>query len=477
VPARLAGVALAVFALLLAGSAGAAATGPKASAKAFGVRVVAGGETATAGSSASPPQTAASLVGWEDASGAVSTGAITAATDAGVADGTATGRAHASVASVVLFGGEITVQRVDVAAVARASGPGAGGRLAGGGLSGVTVLGQTVTPGVNSRLQLGDWGYVVFQERAVVSDSGTRYARRNFVTGLHVHLVADHAGLPAGSDILVGYAEAAASAPKEAVATPPPTTNPVNPAPEPQLPKEPVPPPPGATPKPPPIVENPPRGVKPELTNGGYVFPVYGPASFTDDFRAGRADTGWHHGNDIFAALGAPVLAVSDGTLFLVGWNPIGGNRLWVRDESGNEFYYAHLAAYSPIAREGARVEAGDVIGFVGATGDAVGTPPHLHFEVHPQQLLWMGYDGVVDPYPYLLAWQRLEDASFDVALWSPPPGKAPPPAAVLLGEDDISSASALAPEGLAALLGTSRLFGEAPPPPTIVEAEPGFSP
>jgi hypothetical protein len=171
------------------------------------------------------------------------------------------------------------------------------------------------------------------------------------------------------------------------------------------------------------------------------------------------------------------VLAVSDGTLFLVGWNTVGGNRLWVRDGSGNEFYYAHLSAYSPLAREGAHVEAGDVIGFVGATGDAVGTPSHLHFEVHPRQLLWMGYDGVVDPYSYLLAWQRLQDVDFGVALWSPPPGSAPPPAAVVLEEDDISSASGLDPEGLAAALGTARLFGEGLPPPRIVEVEPGFSP
>ena len=68
-------------------------------------------------------------------------------------------------------------------------------------------------------------------------------------------------------------------------------------------------------------MQNPPQGVEPKLTAGGYVFPVYGPASFCDDFGAARADTGWHHGNDIFAPLGAPVLAVTDGTLFLVGWN------------------------------------------------------------------------------------------------------------------------------------------------------------
>jgi hypothetical protein len=223
-------------------------------------------------------------------------------------------------------------------------------------------------------------------------------------------------------------------------------------------------------------VQNPPPGVRPHLTAGGYVFPVYGPASFSDDFGAARADTGWHHGNDIFAPLGAPVLAVTDGSLFLVGWNTIGGNRFWLRDLQGNDFYYAHLSAFTPLARDGAQVKAGDVIGFVGATGDAAGTPTHLHFEVHPAALLGMGYDGVIDPYPYLLAWQRLDDASFDATGWSPPGQKAPPPAAVLLQADDISSFSGLDPAGFEGVLTGEPLFGEGPPGPKIVYAAPGFT-
>jgi len=216
--------------------------------------------------------------------------------------------------------------------------------------------------------------------------------------------------------------------------------------------------------------------VRPHLTAGGYVFPVYGPASFSDDFGASRADTGWHHGNDVFAPLGAPVLAVTDGTLFLVGWNTIGGNRFWLRDLQGNEFYYAHLSAFSPLARNGAHVKAGDVIGFVGNTGDAAGTPTHLHFEIHPTALLGMGYDGVIDPYPYLLAWQKLDDASFDTTGWIPPGEKAPPPAAVLLQADDISSLSGLEPTGFEGVLTSESLFGEGPTGPKIVYAAPGFA-
>ncbi len=141
------------------------------------------------------------------------------------------------------------------------------------------------------------------------------------------------------------------------------------------------------------------------LAGGGYVFPVAGEASFSDDFGVPRTTT-WHHGNDIFAPLGTPLVAVADGSLFNVGWNDVGGNRLWLRDLSGNEFYYAHLAGFTPLARDGAVVRAGDVIGFVGATGDAVGTSPHLHFEIHPPELSEQGYDGVVNPYPYLVAWR-----------------------------------------------------------------------
>jgi murein DD-endopeptidase MepM/ murein hydrolase activator NlpD len=141
------------------------------------------------------------------------------------------------------------------------------------------------------------------------------------------------------------------------------------------------------------------------LAGGGYVFPVAGDASFSDDFRVPRP-TSWHHGIDIFAPLGTPLVAVADGSLFNVGWNDVGGKRLWLRDAAGNEFYYAHLSAFSPFAREGALVRAGDIVGFVGATGDAIGTSPHLHFEMHPPELEAQGYDGVVNPYPYLVAWQ-----------------------------------------------------------------------
>ncbi len=189
----------------------------------------------------------------------------------------------------------------------------------------------------------------------------------------------------------------------------------------------------------------------PPLTAGGYVFPIYGPSSFIDSFGAARADVSWHHGDDIFAPVGAPLLAVADGTLFSVGWNDIGGLRLWLRDGAGNEFYYAHLSALSTKAVDGTAVQAGDVIGFVGNTGDARGTPTHLHFEIHPVSMLYLGYDGAVDPTNYLQAWQRLQDVPIEgVVGWAPPLGGAAPKAgAILLQSSDISTASGLDPGSL----------------------------
>jgi murein DD-endopeptidase MepM/ murein hydrolase activator NlpD len=475
-----------LVALVVAGAAPAAERRAEASASAFGVRVVspAGGAT---GAAVSAPPDASGGGSFAYGDGAISAGSLATGAHA-EATRSAAAEASASVGAVSIFDGEITVGSVNLRAAATASAKTAGGSLAGSNVSGLTVLGETIAAVANARVPLGDWGYLVVLEQAVVPADAPGNGRKVFVSGLHVHLSAEHGGLPAGTDITVGYAEASASA-----RTPPPPPPDSDPTPgEPgsgsgngsgndgsggsgsggqQPSHDPEPQPPGANPTPPPIVQNPPDDVRPNLTSGGYVFPVYGPdASFANDFQAARATTGWHHGNDIFAPLGTPVLAVSDGELFLVGLNAIGGNRLWLRDKAGNEFYYAHLSAYTPLAYEGARVKAGDVIGFVGTTGDALGTPPHLHFEIHPRGLLWVGYDGVVNPYAYLLAWRRLDDLAFD--LFRPPSGQAPEAGAILLQADDISAASGLEPGALARALESPDLFGEASP---AESSSPGF--
>jgi hypothetical protein len=212
----------------------------------------------------------------------------------------------------------------------------------------------------------------------------------------------------------------------------------------------------------------PPADVSPELTRGGYVFPVYGAAGYSDTFGAPRAHVSWHHGVDIFAPLGAPLLAVADGTVYSVGWNDVGGNRLWLRDDAGNEFYYAHLAAFAPAAVNGARVKAGTVLGFAGNTGDAEATPPHLHFEIHPVSLLFMGYDGVINPKPFLDAWQRRQDVRFPaIAGWAPlaSGATAPKPGAILLQSTDISTASGLEPGSLRRTLEEARAESSLPAP------------
>jgi murein DD-endopeptidase MepM/ murein hydrolase activator NlpD len=366
---------------------------------------------------------------------------------------------RADLRSVSLFGGEVTVDAV----VARSWASSRTGeeRFDGTAVTNLTVLGLPIAASPDLRVPLGDWGHLtLLQERSTSTEDRVR----GWVTVLDIRLDADHAALPVGTRIQVGYAEASATAPapevtpkapvpKVDVATPKPVVEEgVRPTSRRGLGIPADMPRPGTT-GPSPLVQIAPKVTK-RLTAGGYVFPVYGPSGFGDTFGAARATTIWHHGEDIFAALGAPVLAVADGTLFLVGRNRIGGNRFWLRDRDGNEFYYAHLAAFSPLAVNGGRVQAGDVIGFVGNTGDAETTPYHLHFEIHPSSLLFMGYDGVVSPYPYLRAWQHLADVEFpSAAVWAPTvraTGQAPAAGAILLQSSDISAASGLDPGSLA---------------------------
>ena len=366
---------------------------------------------------------------------------------------TASARAQASaeVAALSLFGGELTAELVTAHAGVSASPRRARGDTGGTGVLGLTVQGQPAGPG---RVALGDWGY---------ADAASGTSRPETVRGanafrasalaLSIRLTAAHAGLPAGTQILVGFAEAAAQAARVVRTPRNEPREPVPPSrPAPKAPPAPPEPRPERSPFGPPV-RTVPQNLTPRLTPKGYVFPVFGPASWSDTFGAPRATTGWHHGADIFAQLGAPVLAANDGVAFSVGWIPIGGNRLWLRDDQGNQFYYAHLSAFSTLAVNGRRVRAGDVLGFVGNTGDAEGTPYHLHFEIHPVRLLRLGYDGVVNPTRYLSAWQHLVDVDFPAAGrgggggWARPAdssGEAPAPGAFLLQASDISQASGL---------------------------------
>ncbi len=131
-------------------------------------------------------------------------------------------------------------------------------------------------------------------------------------------------------------------------------------------------------------------------------FPVNGPASYTDDWGAARFSPSFHlhEGIDIFAERGTPVIASTDGTVTRAAYGAgAGGNVVYLTMDDGTYFYYAHLDDISPVIHAGMEVEAGTVLGTVGDTGNAVGTPPHLHFEIHP------GGGDPVPPAPYVDAW------------------------------------------------------------------------
>ena len=113
-----------------------------------------------------------------------------------------------------------------------------------------------------------------------------------------------------------------------------------------------------------------------------------------------------HQGTDLFAAAGTPVRAPFDGVVKF-GDEPVGGLAAYVTMPDHTYFYSAHLSALAAGLTTGSTVIQGDVVGFVGDTGDAKGGAPHAHFEIHP-----LG-GGAVDPKPFLDAW--LKDARSNV--------------------------------------------------------------
>jgi murein DD-endopeptidase MepM/ murein hydrolase activator NlpD len=132
-------------------------------------------------------------------------------------------------------------------------------------------------------------------------------------------------------------------------------------------------------------------------SKAGFVFPVRAPYSYVDSWLGPRPGGRKHMGTDIFALEGTPILAVVNGTIEQLGVNPLGGNKLWLRSPGDNwTYYYAHLKGYAPGVRNGAKVKKGQVIGYVGSTGNAEGTSPHLHFETH------VPAGAAINPYPVL---------------------------------------------------------------------------
>jgi peptidoglycan LD-endopeptidase LytH len=141
-----------------------------------------------------------------------------------------------------------------------------------------------------------------------------------------------------------------------------------------------------------------------ELLARRLAFPVRGiePESIADSFADARGATRVHNAMDIMAPRGTPVVAVDAGTVSRLGNGGAGGITVYQLDETGRyAFYYAHLDRIAPGLAEGQAVRRGDVLGYVGTTGNAPATAPHLHFaiyEVPDRRTRWGGRP--INPYP-----------------------------------------------------------------------------
>jgi peptidase M23-like protein len=158
---------------------------------------------------------------------------------------------------------------------------------------------------------------------------------------------------------------------------------------------------------------NPKQGAVPTL-----IFPVAGDVTYIDDFGQPRAG-GPHQGNDLMGVKKTPVVAVESGKVTFWTTSANAGCMLYLYGDSGTMYEYIHLnndltmrndnrgkcvpgVAYAKVLRNGSHVQAGQMIGYLGDSGDANGIASHLHFEVHPNG------GAAVSPYPYLQAAQRL---------------------------------------------------------------------
>ena len=120
-----------------------------------------------------------------------------------------------------------------------------------------------------------------------------------------------------------------------------------------------------------------------------------------DTWGAPRPGGRTHEGQDIFARRGTPVLSATDGVVVRIGETKLGGKTVFVTGRGARTYYYAHLNDYAPGLEIGQVVARGDVLGFVGNTGNARTTPPHLHFGIYTAT-------GPLDPLPLIDSQQGL---------------------------------------------------------------------
>jgi peptidoglycan LD-endopeptidase LytH len=115
----------------------------------------------------------------------------------------------------------------------------------------------------------------------------------------------------------------------------------------------------------------------------------------SDTWQVARSEGRLHQGQDLFARRGTPIYSATEGYVVRVGENRLGGQTVSVIGAGGRIYYYAHLDSYAPGLSVGDRVTSDTVIGSVGTTGNAQGTPPHLHFGVYTAS-------GAINPLPLL---------------------------------------------------------------------------
>jgi len=114
-----------------------------------------------------------------------------------------------------------------------------------------------------------------------------------------------------------------------------------------------------------------------------------------DTWQAPRGVGRRHEGQDIFAPRGTPILSATNGYIYKIGENNLGGQTVSVIGSGGRVYYYAHLDSYAKGIAVGDRVSRRTVLGYVGTTGNAQGTPPHLHFGIYT-------WTGAINPLPLL---------------------------------------------------------------------------
>jgi murein DD-endopeptidase MepM/ murein hydrolase activator NlpD len=114
-----------------------------------------------------------------------------------------------------------------------------------------------------------------------------------------------------------------------------------------------------------------------------------------DTWQAARGEARKHEGQDIFAPRGTPILSATRGYIYNIGENPLGGQTVSVVGAGGRLYYYAHLDSYARGIAVGDFVTTRTVLGYVGTTGNAQGTPQHLHFGIYTSS-------GAINPLPML---------------------------------------------------------------------------